>query len=198
MEAKLTNEGNAKMSEEIGYCMSSAKAFQLNKEKLMDAGCDRVFYDDLECCSGMKKLIDYIRPGDILVIPSLAHIGSTVQDIANFAERLPTGDVKLKVLNNPRVPQDIIGAARKLVRTFASNSGAEASRQSLAQSATDQHAGSGSGSRFRSRLSRVTISSIHTLAENGKPAKEIAAELSLPLSIVYYHRRALRRSSSRH
>ncbi|OBA66270.1 DNA invertase [Nocardia sp. 852002-20019_SCH5090214] len=71
----------------VGYARVSTKGQNLDRQihALQDAGCQKVFSDKK---SGknvereeLSRCLDYMRPGDTLVVPSLDRLGRSLQDL---------------------------------------------------------------------------------------------------------------------
>lgn len=79
----------------IGYGRVSTldQHASIQRELLEAAGCERVFLD--EGISGAKasrpeldKCLDYLRPGDVLVVTKLDRLGRSVKNLIELAENL--------------------------------------------------------------------------------------------------------------
>jgi DNA invertase Pin-like site-specific DNA recombinase len=71
----------------IGYGRVSTKGQLLDRQisALTDAGCARIFTDKLSGKNADRpelwKALDYARPGDTIVVPSLDRLGRSIQDL---------------------------------------------------------------------------------------------------------------------
>ncbi|MFE5596383.1 recombinase family protein [Streptomyces sp. NPDC056549] len=71
----------------VGYARVSAKGQLLDRQirALTDAGCSRIFSDKKSGKNAEReelwKALDYLRPGDTLVVPSLDRLGRSIQDL---------------------------------------------------------------------------------------------------------------------
>lgn len=71
----------------IGYARVSTKGQKLDRQiaALEAAGCARVFADKKSGKNAereeLAKALDYLRPGDTLVVPSLDRLGRSIQDL---------------------------------------------------------------------------------------------------------------------
>jgi hypothetical protein len=71
----------------VGYARVSTKRQLLDRQirALTDAGCSRIFSDKKSGKNAEReelwKALDYLRPGDILVVPSLDRFGRSIQDL---------------------------------------------------------------------------------------------------------------------
>jgi hypothetical protein len=71
----------------VGYARVSTKGQLLDRQirALTDAGCSRIFSDKKSGKNAEReelwKALDYLRPGDTLVVPSLDRLGRSIQDL---------------------------------------------------------------------------------------------------------------------
>ncbi|MER5934967.1 recombinase family protein [Streptomyces sp. NPDC002054] len=71
----------------MGYARVSTKGQLLDRQihALTDAGCSRIFSDKKSGKNAEReelwKALDYLRPGDTLVVPSLDRLGRSIQDL---------------------------------------------------------------------------------------------------------------------
>jgi resolvase-like protein len=74
----------------IGYARDSAKDQILDRQTaaLEAAGCIRIFADKQSGGNAdreeLRKALDYLRPGDTLVVPSLGRLGRSLQDMISI------------------------------------------------------------------------------------------------------------------
>lgn len=94
------------MAEVVGYCRVSSvsQALDVQKEKLLQAGCVRVWAEkrsgrqaynrpELQAC------LSYVREGDVLVISRLDRMARSVLDLAKITDMLTRKGVTLRVLD---------------------------------------------------------------------------------------------------
>ena len=89
----------------VGYVMTSADrrdhAEQLGA--VCAAGCGRVFEDVSDGRaerSGLKAALDYLRPGDKLVVHSLSRLAGSVRQLLEIGEELSRRRVQLRSLRD--------------------------------------------------------------------------------------------------
>lgn len=78
----------------VGYARVSTKGQNLDRQiaALEAANCQRIFSDKKSGKNAereeLKKALDYLRPGDTLVVPSLDRLGRSIQDLINIVGEL--------------------------------------------------------------------------------------------------------------
>ncbi|CAH1696449.1 Serine recombinase PinE [Hyphomicrobiales bacterium] len=89
---------------QIGYARvsGSSQDHALQLDALNAAGCERIF---IETASGLKadrpelqKLLDHVRPGDLINIYSLSRLARSIRHLLELAEDLRARNVGLKSL----------------------------------------------------------------------------------------------------
>ncbi len=109
----------------IGYARvsTSDQDTRLQEDALKQAGCEKIFY---EKASGSKtdrpelqKALDYMRPGDTLVVWKLDRLGRSLTHLIKTVEELSSSDIGIKCLTNDAI--DTTSPSGKLVfNIFAS------------------------------------------------------------------------------
>jgi len=90
----------------VGYARTSTKdqVLDLQLDALKDAGCERVFTDQLSGAKrdrpGLEQVLDFVREGDQLVIWKLDRLGRSIKDLLEIAETLEKKKVELKSLTD--------------------------------------------------------------------------------------------------
>jgi DNA invertase Pin-like site-specific DNA recombinase len=74
----------------------------LQLDALKEAGCEKIYTDELSGAKsdrpGLQEAIDYVRPGDTLVVWRLDRFGRSLKDLVTKVERLREKDVGFKSL----------------------------------------------------------------------------------------------------
>src|SRR5690349_16867192 len=92
------------MGDTIGYARTSTTGQNLDRQRdaLNAAGCARVFEEKM---SGTRRdrpelaaLLDYVRPGDVVVVTELARLGRTMSDLIDIVGGLGTRGIGFKSL----------------------------------------------------------------------------------------------------
>lgn len=89
----------------IGYARVSTKGQNLDRQiaALRDAGCQRTFSDKKSGKNAereeLQKALDYLRPGDTLIVPSLDRLGRSIQDLINIVGSLRKDGIGFRSLH---------------------------------------------------------------------------------------------------
>ncbi|VFA96215.1 recombinase family protein [Nocardia farcinica] len=89
----------------IGYARVSTKGQLLDRQihALTDAGCQRIFTDKQSGRNadrdGLRQCLDYMRPGDTLVVPSLDRLGRSLQDLVSIVAGLRRREIGFRSLH---------------------------------------------------------------------------------------------------
>lgn len=90
----------------VGYCRVSTSEQILDRQldALNEAGCDRVFQDQgvsgtRTSRPGLDACLDFLRPGDTLVIQSLDRLGRRTTELLRLVDELSERDVSLCILS---------------------------------------------------------------------------------------------------
>lgn len=93
------------MTKTIGYARVSTQdqSTEVEIEKLKAAGCEVIREEKAsgrsrEGRDELPAIIDYIRPGDVLVVVKLDRLGRSTRDVLNLVHELGQKGVALRVL----------------------------------------------------------------------------------------------------
>lgn len=94
----------------IGFCTDAATAAgaPADAEILREIGCARVFGPDASRFV-TAEVIDYLRPGDVLVIADIARLAGSIEELVTIVERLHHTNVAIHAVRNEIVPGTAIG-----------------------------------------------------------------------------------------
>jgi DNA invertase Pin-like site-specific DNA recombinase len=90
----------------VGYerVSSDDQVLDRQRDQLEAAGCEKVFSDFAQ--SGRKvsrpefdKMLDYLRPGDALVVTELSRLGRTTKQLLELADTLRAREIDMVILN---------------------------------------------------------------------------------------------------
>ena len=177
----------------IGYARVSTRdqSPELQHSALMEAGCERVF---TEAASGAKRdrpeltaALDYLRPGDTLVVWKLDRLARSVHQLVETAGDLQTREIGLKVLTQQidtttpggRLVFHMFAAIAEFERELTlerTHAGLAVARAAGRRGGRKPVLGSAEVKRARAMLTDPTI----TFAE-------VAQQLGVPVSTLYRH-----------
>lgn len=90
----------------VGYARVSTSEQVLDRQTdaLTEVGCERVFTDHgisglVSSRPGLDACLDYLRPGDTLVVQSLDRLGRRTAELLRLVEDLATRGVSLRILS---------------------------------------------------------------------------------------------------
>jgi DNA invertase Pin-like site-specific DNA recombinase len=99
--SKLTS----KSSMLVGYARVSTddQNLDLQKDALIQIGCERIFEDHFSGAKaerpGLKEALDYVRPGDVLVVWRLDRLSRSLKDLIDMVTLLESRKIGLKSLH---------------------------------------------------------------------------------------------------
>ena len=177
----------------VGYARVSTRdqSSELQLTALMDAGCERVF---TEAASGAKRdrpeltsALDYLRPGDTLVVWKLDRLAKSVHQLVETAADLQAREIGLKVLTQQidtttsggRLVFHVFAAIAEFERELTlerTHAGLAVARAAGRLGGRKPALGPAEVKRARAMLGDPTI----TVAE-------VAQQLGVPISTLYRH-----------
>jgi DNA invertase Pin-like site-specific DNA recombinase len=178
----------------IGYARTSTleqrAGFEAQKRELKDAGCDKVFAEQVSSVATREKLsqaLDYIREGDVLVVTKLDRLARSVRDLMDIVEKLKAKGAALRIVSmtgggnldtgtaNGRLMLQVLGAVAEFERSMM----LERQREGIAKAKAD---GKYKG---RQPTARAKAAQVRGLHREGVGAVEIAERLGIGRSSVY-------------
>ena len=91
----------------LGYARVSTEAqdFENQRELLRLAGCSRIFAEKISGARRqrpeLERLLDHLRPGDLVVVTRLDRLARSTRDLLDVAERIQDAGAGLKSLAEP-------------------------------------------------------------------------------------------------
>lgn len=91
----------------FGYARVSTlgQDLEAQRQRLVDAGCTRIFEEKVSGArrdrSELLRLLDYLRPGDVVIVTRLDRLARSTRDLIDIAERLRVAGAGLKSLAEP-------------------------------------------------------------------------------------------------
>jgi len=89
----------------IGYCRVSTTNQNSTPQLdlLHNAGCEEIFQEQLSGKNSkrpeLRKMLDYIRKGDMVIVTKLDRLARSTNDLLNIAEEIKNKNADLKILN---------------------------------------------------------------------------------------------------
>lgn len=102
----------------VGYARVSTQDqnLELQHDALREVGCERIFDDKMSGAKaarpGLMEAIEYMRPGDTLVVWKLSRLGRSLKQLIETVQLLAEKDIELKSLNESL---DTVSATGKLL-----------------------------------------------------------------------------------
>ena len=182
----MENEG-----QQIGYARVSTQGQDLEQQRIAlgQNGCQRIFEEKV---SGAKRdrpelsrLLDHLRPGDVLTVTRLDRLARSTTDLLHIAERLKTIGAGLRSLAEPWA--DTTSPAGRMVLTiFAGIADFERSLIGERTSA-GRVAAKAKGVRFGPKpvLTPEQIAHARRLIDEGQSVSEVARLLGVHRATLY-------------
>lgn len=177
----------------IGYGRVSTDDQNLanQREVLTAAGCSRIFEEKVRGAKRgrpqLERLLDHLRPNDILVVTRLARLARSTRDLLEIGDRLRHVRAGLRSLAEPWA--DTTSPAGKMVLTIFAGVAEFERALILDRTRAGRAAAKARGVRFGRKpvLSETHVALAKELIEQGRSVKEIADVLGV-------HRTALWRA----
>lgn len=176
----------------IGYARVSTQGQDLAQQRsaLTEAACNRVFEEKV---SGAKKdrpelgkMLDHLRPGDVIVVTRLDRLARSTSDLLNITERIKDAGAGLRSLAEPWA--DTTSPAGKMILTvFAGIADFERSLI-LERTSSGRAAAKARGVRFGPPPSLTLEQVAHArdlIEREGKPVAAVARLLGVHRATLY-------------
>lgn len=180
----------------LGYARVSTEGQSLAVQQaaLVEAGCAKLFVEKASGArgdrDGLARMLDHVRPGDIVVVTRLDRLARSTADLLRVAGELEQGGAGLRSLAEPWA-DTTSPAGRMILTVFAGIAEFERSLI-LDRTRAGREAAQHRGVKFgrKTRLSPAQIATArHLMDEAGQSAREVAAVLKCHPATLY---RALR------
>lgn len=177
----------------IGYARVSTadQSLDLQIDALKKAGCERVFAEKASGKSGSKrpefdKCMEYLRPGDVLVIWKLDRLGRNVKNLLSFAEDLNQRNIGMKIIT---MDIDTTTAAGRLMYTILAGL-AEMERDLIVERTKAGLEAARARGRIggRKQIESDVLDRAFMMYDNNIPVKEICKLLPIEKSAFYWHK----------
>jgi len=175
----------------IGYARVSTQGQDLEQQRLAlgQSGCQRIFEEKI---SGAKRdrpelgrLLDHLRPGDVLTVTRLDRLARSTTDLLHIAERLKEIDAGLRSLAEPWA-DTTSPAGRMILTIFAGIADFERALISERTSA-GRAAAKAKGVRFgpKPALTSDQVTHAKRMIEEGQSVSEVAWLLGVHRTTLY-------------
>ncbi|WP_173266812.1 MULTISPECIES: recombinase family protein [Pseudomonadaceae] len=175
----------------IGYARVSTQGQDLEQQRLalVQNGCQRIFEEKI---SGAKRdrpelgrLLDHLRPGDVLTVTRLDRLARSTTDLLHIAERLKAIDAGLRSLAEPWA-DTTSPAGRMILTIFAGIADFERALISERTSA-GRAAAKAKGVRFgpKPALTSDQVTHAKRMIEEGQSVSEVAWLLGVHRATLY-------------
>ena len=174
----------------IGYARTStaeqAAGFEAQRRELKEAGCKKVFAEQVSSVATRAKLedaIDYIREGDVLIVTKLDRLARSMRDLLDIVSRIEAKGASLRILSmqldtkcaTGRLMMNVIGSVAEFERSIM----LERQREGIAKARAE---GKYKG---RAPTARAKAAKVRELREKGEGVAEIVKLLGIGRSSVY-------------
>ena len=175
----------------IGYARVSTddQDLQLQRRELREAGCERIFEEKMSGARRdrpeLRRLMDHLRPGDVLVVTRLDRLARSTRDLLDVAQQLTDGEAGLRSLAEPWA--DTTSPAGRMVLTVFAGI-AEFERELIRQRTSfGRVAARERGIKFGrpAKLSAEQIALGKRLIEEGQSVREVAKVLNCHHTTLY-------------
>lgn len=173
----------------VGYARvsSESQSLDIQKDALIEAGCEKVFAEKLSGRSAKDRqqlhdAIDFVRAGDTLVVTRLDRLARSVGDLHQIIEKLAEKNVAFRCLNQSGVDTDsstgklMIGIL-SAVACFENDIRRERQMEGIAKAKAE--------GRYKGRPATIDPNEVKALKEKGLGASQIAREMNIGRASVY-------------
>ena len=165
----------------IGYLLIKAgdeDATIAQRQALGKAGCEQVIEDQASCgrCdqSGLHRLLDRLRPGDLVVVPQLSCLGGSLPDIVRTMGRIVTASAGVRSLAEAIDTTTSAGRAAAEVIAGLAEFDRTAARDRIGAGLTAARA----KGRVGGRPSKLTVQQRATIADDVLSGRRSAAHMA--------------------
>jgi len=180
-----------------GYGIVTKGQYQIIVQQLYEIGCRQVFTDDRSSTknarSGFEQALSSLQPNDILVVPTLNHLGKSVNSVIRNIGLLLEKRVNLHILETNMLVPLAKSSEVDLISCLVNFQDETAQAQAQARQKTLKKRGNKVGR--PSKLTKDTTDYIDFLVNKGYKVEEICQRTNICQSTYHNYQRALSASS---
>jgi len=188
----------------IGYARVSTglQNLDLQEDSLNKFGCEKIFSDHMSGAKsirpGLENAIDFVRPGDTLVVWRLDRLGRNMEDLISIVNRLNEHGVSFYSLQENIKMDKASSTGQLMFHLFAAF--AEFERNLILERSAAGRAAARARGRFGGRPEKLTladVNSIQTLVNNGTAIKTVAAQWNVSRTTIYRYLEKLEKNDGK-
>lgn len=176
----------------IGYARVSTglQNLDLQEDSLNKFGCEKIFTDHISGAKsnrpGLETAIDFVRPGDTLVVWRLDRLGRNMEDLISIVNRLNERGVGFHSLQENITMDKSSSTGQLMFHLFAAF--AEFERNLILERSAAGRAAARARGRFGGRPEKLTtddLDLLKMLIDNGTPIKTVAEKWNVSRTTIY-------------
>lgn len=176
----------------LGYARVSTDDQDLTTQRteLNAAGCSRIYAEKITGTrrdrSELGRLLDHLRPGDVVTVTRLDRLARSTRDLLDIAERIQAAGAGLRSLAEPWA-DTTTPAGRMVLTVFAGIAEFERSLI-IDRTRSGREAAKARGVKFGPRPALSPEQRVHArtlIDQEGRTVKEVAALLGVHRSTIY-------------
>jgi DNA invertase Pin-like site-specific DNA recombinase len=180
----------------IGYARVSTRedrqVLDRQRDALQAVPCARIFEDRTSGFqaerSGLAACLDYLRPGDVLVVLDLDRLGRRARDLIGLIEDLETKGIAFRALNTPMDTTTPAGRAFLQIQAAFAEMERNLIRQRVQEGLSAARARGRQGGRPRIMTVERLRYAQHLMADRTRSIPQICRELGgIPASTLYHY-----------
>lgn len=147
---------------------------------------------------GLENAIDFVRPGDTLVVWRLDRLGRNMEDLISIVNRLNEHGVSFYSLQENIKMDKASSTGQLMFHLFAAF--AEFERNLILERSAAGRAAARARGRFGGRPEKLTladVNSIQTLVNNGTAIKTVAAQWNVSRTTIYRYLEKLEKNDGK-
>lgn len=180
----------------IGYArVSTSEGKQLldrQVDALKEIGCDKIFEDKASGTdsqrSGLTACLEYLRPGDVLVVLDLDRLGRLAGELVALIDELESKEIGFKAINSPMDTTTPAGRAFLQIQAAFAEMERNIIRQRVKEGIIAARARGRMGGRPRVMTAEKLRYAQHLMADQSRSIPSICKELGdIPSSTLYHY-----------